>query len=255
MRSLAWSWLLLMLAFPVSGRASSCLEDSEVKDWLYGSGEINEGTCSRVSENCTATYLFNPSGSQVIKIRSDCFYRLARRTGDVRYCQNVIQAKAWFLDGSDFTPERCVKQVTAANEQKAKDEKARADDLERQKRLNEAASKKWLDEQNAAAKKIWDERHSPEAKIKKFHEMKAQGIVWWGGADPQCRPCGYNGSDARTSTCDPHVCAPRAYYQCSPQDPPMKFTNDPRVLDLIHSKACSMYMQAVEPGAFTVDDE
>jgi hypothetical protein len=70
-------------------------------------GGYNANLCDRISPKALNRFSFNSPGSQISYQRSECFFYAAATELNDAYCNEIIEAKAWFLDGSRFSPESC----------------------------------------------------------------------------------------------------------------------------------------------------
>ena len=69
--------------------------------------------CEKISPKALNRFSFNSPGSQISYKRSECFFYAAATELNNSYCNEVVEATAWFLDGSGFSPESCRDFVTA----------------------------------------------------------------------------------------------------------------------------------------------
>jgi len=69
--------------------------------------------CEKISSKALDRFSFNSPGSQISYQRSECFFYAAATELNNSYCNEVVEATAWFLDGSRFSPESCRDFVTA----------------------------------------------------------------------------------------------------------------------------------------------
>ena len=76
-------------------------------------GGYNANLCDRISPEALNRFTFNSPGSQISYQRSECFFYAAATELNNSYCNEVVEATAWFLDGSRFSPENCRDFVTA----------------------------------------------------------------------------------------------------------------------------------------------
>jgi hypothetical protein len=67
----------------------------------------NASLCNRISPKALNRFSFNSPGSQISYQHSECFFYAAATELNDTYCNEIIEAKAWFLDGSRFSPESC----------------------------------------------------------------------------------------------------------------------------------------------------
>ena len=75
-------------------------------------GGYNANLCDRISPQALNRFSFNSPGSQISCQRSECFFYAAATELNNSYCSEVVEATAWFLDGSRFSPESCRDFVT-----------------------------------------------------------------------------------------------------------------------------------------------
>ena len=71
--------------------------------------------CERISPAAETRLLFNSPGTQIYRERSRCFLYAAGNTLNPYLCKFVIEASAWFHDGSYFSRRNCEELVSAGN--------------------------------------------------------------------------------------------------------------------------------------------
>lgn len=67
--------------------------------------------CAKISSVAETRALFNSPGTQIYRERSRCFLYVAVKSLNPYFCREVIEAKAWFYDGSYFSRENCERLV------------------------------------------------------------------------------------------------------------------------------------------------
>lgn len=70
--------------------------------------------CERISPEAESRHLFNSPGTQIYRERSRCFLYTAVNTLNPYLCQFMIEASAWFHNGSYFSRENCKQLVAKA---------------------------------------------------------------------------------------------------------------------------------------------
>ena len=74
--------------------------------------EWDAAWCEQLPKTCGESWLFfNPKGMQTLYFKSACFFSLALKHADDRYCSKVVERKSFLQDGSYFTPENCRRKV------------------------------------------------------------------------------------------------------------------------------------------------
>ena len=73
---------------------------------------LSHELCAKISPMAETQALFNSPGTQIYKERSRCFLYVAVKSLNPYFCHNVVEAKAWLLDGSYFSQKNCERLVT-----------------------------------------------------------------------------------------------------------------------------------------------
>jgi hypothetical protein len=67
--------------------------------------------CAKISPRAESFALFNNPGTQVYWERSRCFFYVAVKSLNPALCREVVEADAWFHDGSYFSRDSCERLV------------------------------------------------------------------------------------------------------------------------------------------------
>lgn len=67
--------------------------------------------CAKISPKAESLALFNSPGTQIYRERSRCFLYVAVKSLNPLLCREVVEADAWFHDGSYFSRETCERLV------------------------------------------------------------------------------------------------------------------------------------------------
>jgi hypothetical protein len=67
--------------------------------------------CAKISPRAESSALFNSPGTQVYRERSRCFLYVAVKSLNPSLCREVVEADAWFHDGSYFSRDSCERLV------------------------------------------------------------------------------------------------------------------------------------------------
>lgn len=116
--------LLILLACVGTGQAGAAggaLDDAQVANtyYKYSTPEL-EAVCAAMSPSSYASGLNDgawmalPFTGRTYYYRSACYYELARRSLEPRFCNLVKERKTWLGDGSSVSPASCLRMLDAA---------------------------------------------------------------------------------------------------------------------------------------------
>lgn len=73
---------------------------------------LSRGLCAKISPHAESRAFFNSPGTQIYRERSRCFLYVAVKSLNSFLCREVIEATAWFYDGSYFSRKNCQRLVS-----------------------------------------------------------------------------------------------------------------------------------------------
>ncbi|PIR38132.1 MAG: hypothetical protein COV35_07080 [Alphaproteobacteria bacterium CG11_big_fil_rev_8_21_14_0_20_39_49] len=101
---------------------SYALESISCKDYndninslylIFPKNISEESKCDMTPENCGVSGLFfNPDGMQAYYYKSKCYMKIAQKTLNEKYCDNVKERTSLFFDGSYFSKKSCLNKIS-----------------------------------------------------------------------------------------------------------------------------------------------
>ena len=100
---------LLVALWPAVGMAAQTREPNafELAYTAIALDTDMHDLCAKISPLAESRLLFNSPGTQVYRERSRCYLYVAVNTLNPHLCRQVIEAHAWFHDGSYFSRPSC----------------------------------------------------------------------------------------------------------------------------------------------------